>query len=80
MWLCSVRALAIAEATIQAYIMASTDTKQKPAIAPRSARMPRIKRASTNKKSEYASAKSQKHNGGDEGHALPHDEMARKKG
>jgi len=33
-----------------------------------------------NKKSEYASAKSQKHNGGDEGHALPHDEMAPKKG
>jgi hypothetical protein len=34
----------------------------------------------TNKKGENASTKSQKHNGYDEGHALPHDELAQKNG
>jgi hypothetical protein len=34
----------------------------------------------TNKKGEHASAKSQKDNGQDEGHALPHDELASKNG
>jgi hypothetical protein len=33
-----------------------------------------------NKKGEHASAKSQKHNGYDEGHALPHDELAQMNG
>jgi hypothetical protein len=32
----------------------------------------------TNKKGEYASTKSQKHNGYDEGHALPHDSLVQK--
>jgi hypothetical protein len=34
----------------------------------------------TNKKSEDASTKSQKYNGYDEGHSLPHDELASKNG
>jgi hypothetical protein len=33
-----------------------------------------------NKKGEHASTKSQKHNAYDEGHALPHDEVAQKNG
>src|ERR1017187_11005070 len=43
----SLRALAISEATIQACTTASAETKQKPATAPRSACMPRTKRART---------------------------------
>src|SRR5579872_955406 len=43
----TLRALAISEATIQACATASVETKQKPAAAPRSACMPRIKRART---------------------------------
>jgi hypothetical protein len=34
----------------------------------------------TNKKGEHASTESQKHNSYDEGHALPHDELAQKNG
>src|ERR1035438_4723480 len=43
----SLRALAISEATIQACTTARAETKQKPATAPRSACMPRTKRART---------------------------------
>ena len=34
----------------------------------------------TNKKGEHAATKSQKHNGYDEGHSLPHDELASRNG
>ena len=66
----TLRALAISDATSQACTTASAETKQKPAIAPR------FSVHATNKKAEHASTQSQKHNGYDEGHALPHDELA----
>ena len=70
----SLRALEISEATSQACTTASAETKQKPCYrAPSSVHAP-------NKKGEHASTKSKKHNGYDEGHALPHDELAQKNG